>query len=76
MYKIVTSLFLFISISVIAQNDSINKLEEIVLKGSFSSSVNSGYSIKIIPDSILKSEYQSLGNLLQNQANLSIQHKD
>ena len=70
MQKIVTSILLFISISAVAQNDSINKLEEIVLKGSFSSSFSTGYSVEIIPDSILKSEYQSLGNLLQNQANL------
>lgn len=70
MQRILTSLFLFITISVVAQNDSINKLEEIVLKGSFSSSLNSGYSVRIIPDSIFKNSYQSLGNLLQNQANL------
>ncbi|MCF6297007.1 MAG: TonB-dependent receptor [Flavobacteriaceae bacterium] len=66
----ITSIFLLVSIFVFAQNDSINKLEEIVLKGNFSSSFNSGYYIKIITDSILKNEYQSLGNLLQDQANL------
>lgn len=70
MQRIVALIFLVNSISVISQNDSINILEEIVLKGSFSSSLNSGYSVKIISDSILKSEFQSLGNLLQNQANL------
>lgn len=50
--------------------DTINKLDEIFLKGRFSSNLNEGYSIESISDSILKSSYQSLGNLLQNNSNL------
>ena len=70
MLKIITSLFLLVFAISFSQNDSINQLEEIVLKGSFSPSLNSGYTVETISDSILKSNNQSLGNLLQNQANL------
>lgn len=70
MDKIITTTFLLIFVNLYSQNDSINVLDEIVLKGSFSPSLNSGYSIKSIPDSILKNNYKSLGNLLQNQMNL------
>lgn len=52
-----------------AQNDSINQLDEIVLRGNFSPVVNSGYEVKIISDSILKNSYSSLGELLQKQVN-------
>lgn len=52
------------------QNDHINELSEIVLRGNFSPTLNDGYSIETISDSILKSTYQSFGNLLQNNSNL------
>ncbi|MGI9532844.1 TonB-dependent receptor plug domain-containing protein [Lutimonas sp.] len=52
-----------------AQNDKVNNLDEIVLKGNFSPVVNSGYEVQLISDSILKNSYESLGNLLQKQAN-------
>ena len=70
MIKLITSIFLMVFAISHSQNDSINKLEEIVLLGSFSPSLNSGYSIEVISDSILKNNNHSLGNLLQNQANL------
>jgi outer membrane cobalamin receptor len=70
MSRSVLSLFLLICASLFSQNNSINKLEEIVLKGSFSPSLNSGYTIEIIKDSVLKNNFQSLGNLLQDQVNL------
>ena len=70
MKNIITFLILLTFSFSFSQNDSINKLEEIVLKGNFSPSLNSGYSIAIISDSILNSEYQNLGSLLQNQVNL------
>jgi len=70
MIKIFSFFFLLISVVSFSQNDSINQLEEIVLKGSFSPSLNSGYTVEKIPESLLKNNYQSLGNLLQNQANL------
>lgn len=69
MKKYITSLFLLIFALSFSQSDPINKLDEIVLKGSFSSILNSGYSVQIISDSILTNNYQSLGNLLQNQVN-------
>ena len=52
------------------QNDQTNELKEIILKGNFSPTLNVGYSLETIPDSILKSSYQSLGSLLQNNSNL------
>ncbi|WKK67248.1 TonB-dependent receptor plug domain-containing protein [Lutimonas zeaxanthinifaciens] len=52
-----------------AQNDSVNRLDEIVLRANFSPVVNSGYEVKVISDSILKNSYSSLGELLQKQAN-------
>ena len=69
MKKYITSLFLLIFALSFSQSDPINKLDEIVLKGSFSPVLNSGYSVQIISDSILTNNYQSLGNLLQNQVN-------
>jgi len=69
MKKYITSLFLLIFALTFSQSDTINKLDEIVLKGSFSPILNSGYSVQIISDSILTNNYQSLGNLLQNQVN-------
>jgi len=70
MSKIITSFFLLISAISFSQKDSINQLEEIVLNGSFSQVLNTGYNVEVISDSILKSNNQSLGNLLQDQANL------
>jgi len=69
MKKYITSLFLLSFALSFSQSDPINKLDEIVLKGSFSPILNSGYSVQIISDSILNNNYQSLGNLLQNQVN-------
>ncbi len=69
MKKYITSVFLLIFALTFSQSDPINKLDEIVLKGSFSPILNSGYSVQVISDSILTNNYQSLGNLLQNQVN-------
>ena len=55
---------------VAAQNDSIHLLDEILLNGSFSTTLNSGYRIEKLNDSILTGNFQSLGNLLQNEVNL------
>ena len=64
-------LFLFLLTgSVWAQSDNSEQLEEILLRGNFAGSVNPGYSIQTISDSILSSEYQSLGELLEKQSNL------
>jgi len=52
-----------------SQNDSINKLDEIVLHGNFSPVVNSGYQVVVFSDSVLNHQYESLGTLLQKQAN-------
>ena len=63
-------LLLFLSFGTAhSQDGSINNLDEIVLKGNFSPAVNSGYEVQVISDSILKDSYESLGNLLQKQAN-------
>lgn len=70
MSRSITSLFLLIFVQVVAQNDSINLLDEILLKGSFSTTLNSGYRIEKLNDSILTGNFQSLGNLLQNEVNL------
>jgi len=60
----------FFCVLAYTQNNYTNELEEIVLKGNFSPTLNSGYSTETISDSILKSTYQSFGNLLQNTSNL------
>jgi len=70
MKKIVTLFSIFVVFLGFGQNDSIHKLEEIVLNGSFTPILNSGYHVEILHDSILENENQSLGNLLQNQVNL------
>ena len=70
MSRFIPFLFLISFVSLIAQNDSINHLEEIVIKGNFSPVLNSGYRVEVIKDSILNSNSQSLGNLLQGQVNL------
>ncbi len=57
-------------LSVFSQNDSINKLEEVVLYGNFSPALNSGYTVDIIRDSVLKNNNLSLGDLLQKELNL------
>ena len=67
--KGIVFIFLFGFGMIYSQNDSINKLDEIVLMGSFSPVVNSGYEVRVIGDSILKNSYESLGVLLQKQAN-------
>ncbi len=61
---------LFFSGVLFAQNDSINLLDEVKLYGNFSAKINAGYQIKILNDSVINNQQQSLGNLLQNQANL------
>ena len=69
--RYILSLFLsFLCVILNAQNKDTNELEEIVLKGNFSPTLNSGYTIETISDSILKSTYESFGNLLQNNSNL------
>jgi len=67
--KFTLLLFFFCFGIVYSQNDSINELDEIILRGNFSPVINSGYQVSIISDSILSKSYQSLGNLLQKQAN-------
>jgi iron complex outermembrane receptor protein len=51
------------------QNDHTNQLDEIVLRGNFSSLVNSGYQVNVISDSILSENFEALGSLLQKQSN-------
>jgi len=65
------SIFLFFLGSglIFSQNDSINKLDEIILRGNFSPVMNSGYKVSVLTDSLLNRSYKSLGNLLQEQAN-------
>ncbi len=62
-------LFIFASGVIYAQSDSINKLDEIVLRGNFSPVINSGYKVQVMTDSIFGNSYESLGDLLQKQAN-------
>lgn len=69
MSKLITSIFLLVFAISFSQKDSIHILDEVVLKGSFSPSLHSGYTVETISDSILKRNNQSLGNLLQNQLN-------
>ncbi len=65
------SLFLFfVCVIAYTQDNHSNELEEIVLRGNFSSALNGGYSMEVISDSILRSSYESFGNLLQNNSNL------
>ncbi len=68
MKKLLFILFLTFG-NLFSQNQVVNNLDEIVLKGNFSPVVNSGYGVQVIADSILKDSYESLGNLLQKQAN-------
>lgn len=64
-------LFIFLSVGcVLAQTGKTEQLEEILLRGNFAGSINPGYSIQTISDSILNSDYQSLGELLEKQSNL------
>ena len=70
MRYILSLFFSFLCVILNAQNNDTNELEEIVLKGNFSPILNSGYNIETISDSILKSTYESFGNLLQNNSNL------
>jgi len=68
MEKLLLILFLTFG-TLYSQNEGVNNLDEIVLKGNFSPVVNSGYEVQLIADSILKDSYETLGNLLQKQAN-------
>ena len=65
-----TIVFFFIGAIAFAQTDTIHLLEEVKLYGNFSPQINSGYQVEILTDSVLNIRQQSLGNLLQNQANL------
>ena len=62
--------FLFFSCVLIAQNDSINLLDEVKLYGNFSPKLNAGFHIQIIKDSVINKRPQTLSNLLQNNANI------
>ena len=62
--------FFFIGAITFAQTDTIHLLDEVKLYGNFSPQINSGYQVQILSDSIINNHQQSLGNLLQNQANL------
>ena len=66
----ITTLFLFFCLLGFSQTDRTTELEEIILKGNFSKSINIGHTVESISDSILRSSYESLGNLLQNNSNL------
>ncbi len=68
MKKLLLLLFLTFG-TLYSQDEGVNNLDEIVLKGNFSPVVNSGYEVQLIADSILKESYETLGNLLQKQAN-------
>ena len=65
-----TIVFFFIGAITFAQTDTIHLLDEVKLYGNFSPQINSGYQVQILNDSVLNTKQQSLGNLLQNQANL------
>ncbi len=68
MKQILLILFLTFG-TVYSQNEDTNNLDEIILNGNFSPVVNSGYEVQLIADSIIKNSYESLGSLLQKQAN-------
>ena len=70
MSKLISAIFLLFFAISFSQNEGVNRLEEIVLKGSFSPKLNSGYNLETISDSILKNNNESLGDLLQKQANV------
>ena len=64
-------LFLLWSLATVqAQTDPGEELEEILLRGNFAASVNPGYDMQLISDSILVTDYRTLGEVLQQQANL------
>ena len=64
-------LFLLWSLATVhGQTDPGEELQEILLRGNFAASVNPGYDMQRITDSILVSDYRTLGELLQQQANL------
>ncbi len=65
-----TIVFFFIGVFGYAQTDTIHLLDEVKLYGNFSPLLNSGYQVQLLSDSVLNSRQQSLGNLLQNHANL------
>ncbi len=67
--KVSTLLCFFCFGLAFTQNDDTNQLEEIVLRGNFSSVVNSGYQVNVISDTILGQNFEGLGNLLQKQSN-------
>ncbi|MDZ7615123.1 MAG: TonB-dependent receptor plug domain-containing protein [Flavobacteriaceae bacterium] len=54
----------------IAQFDSINELEEVMLYGRFSDALQSGYTNVTFSDSILSTELSGLGHFLQKETNL------
>ncbi len=64
------TIFFFISLNSFAQNDSINLLDEVKLSGNLSKKINCGFHIQVIKDSVINSNTISLGNLLQQHANL------
>ena len=66
----ITTFLLFFCLLGFSQTDETTELEEIILKGNFSKSINIGHTVESISDSILRSDYESLGNLLQNNSNL------
>ncbi len=65
-----TFVFFFISAIAFAQTDTVHLLNEVRLFGNFSPIMNSGYQVQILTDSSINERQQSLGNLLQDQANL------
>ena len=62
--------FFFISINIFSQNENINLLDEVKLHGNLSRSINCGYSFKVIKDSTLVNNAQTLGDLLQQHSNI------
>ena len=64
-------LFMLWSLATVqAQTDPGEELEEILLRGNFAASVNPGYDMQLISDSILVTDYRTLGEVLEQQANL------
>ena len=56
--------------TILSQNDPVQELDEIVLHGNFAPELNSGYSMRVLSDSLVRSQYRSLGALLQKEENL------
>ncbi|MEE9349378.1 MAG: TonB-dependent receptor [Flavobacteriaceae bacterium] len=63
-------IILLFGCAIFAQNDSIQQLDEIKLYGNFSKKMTAGYHVVILKKDSLKTTQHTLGNTLQNNANL------